>query len=396
MSDNPATTSVHGHVADGWHAVADTLSASLARGDDVGASVAVYHRGQRVVDIAGGAFDESGAVYGPDSLQLVFSTTKGIASIAVAMCAQRGLIDYDEKVATYWPEFAAGGKDDATVAQLLSHQCGLITIDGLTLAEALDRDLVTERLAAGEPEWPIGSGHGYHALTFGWLAGELVRRVDGRTMGQFVADEISGPLGVDLWIGLPESEEPRVSPLIGGIGDSDEELDPEIKALMDQVIGPGTRGGRALSLSGAFAVDGAFNRRDVHAAEIPAANGISNAGALAKVYAATLGPVDGVQLLDDATRDRVRAQVTPADEPDLCLLMPTTFGMGFMTHGMFTPYAGPGSYGHPGAGGSVAFAQPERDLAFAYVMNKMAANLAGDLRAQQLIEAAVGVIDAQR
>ena len=168
-------------------------------------------------------------------------------------------------------------------------------------------------------------------MTYGWLAGELVRRVDGRSLGQFVADEIVAPLGVELWIGLPEAEEHRVSPIIGGLVSDD--LDPAIKAMVELMMGPATRGGRALSLSGAFAVEGACNRRDVHAAEIPAANCITNAASLAKVYAATLGPVDGVQLLDAATRDRAATQVTPAGENDLCLLMPTTFGMGFMTHG---------------------------------------------------------------
>lgn len=389
----PAGHGLTGAVAPGWEPVAAALAANLERGEDVGASVAVYHRGQRVVDVAGGRFDDSGAPYDDQSLQLVFSTTKGITAIAVAMCVQRGLLSYDEPVATYWPEFAAEGKAEATVAQLLSHQCGLISVDGLSLAEALDWDTMTSRLAAASPEWPIGSGHGYHALTYGWLAGELVRRVDGRSLGRFVADEITGPLGVELWIGLPEHLEPRVSPLIGGLGAPDPDMDPEIAAMIAQVMGPGTRGGRALSLSGAFSVDGAFNRRDVHAAELPAANAITNAAALAKVYAATLGPVDGVRLLDDDTVEVARTCVTPTDEPDLCLVMPTTFGMGFMTHGLFTPYAGQGSYGHPGAGGSVAFAQPERELAFAYVMNKMAANLAGDLRAQQLIAAAVDVID---
>jgi CubicO group peptidase (beta-lactamase class C family) len=390
-----ATRNVDGHVADGWQPVADLLTASIDGGDDVGASVAIYHHGRCVVDVAGGAFAPgSDRAYDRDTLQLVFSTTKGIASIAVAMCVQRGLLRYDEKVSTYWPEFASEGKGDATVTQLLSHQCGLITIDGITLEEALDWDTITARLANAAPEWPIGSGHGYHALTFGWLAGELVRRVDGRSLGRFVADEIAAPLGVDLWIGLPESEEHRVSPLIGGLGVTNEAMDPAVKAMIDQVIGPGTRGGRALSLSGAFSGDGVFNRRDVHAAEIPAANAITNASALARVYAATLTPIDGVQLLDAGTRDRARTQVTPPDEPDLCLVMPTTFGMGFMTYGLFTPYAGPGSYGHPGAGGSVAFAQPERGLAFAYAMNAMAPNLASDVRAQQLIGAATAIIDA--
>lgn len=388
---------VTGHVASGWEGVADALRASIERGDDVGASVAVYHRGECVVDVAGGTAGRGDDVvdYTADTLQLVFSTTKGITAIAVAICVQRGLFSYDDTVSSVWPEFAAEDKGDATIAQLLSHQCGLITVDGLSLDEALDWKTITSRLAAEKPDWPIGSGHGYHALTYGWLAGELVRRADGRPIGTFVADEIAGPLGVDLWIGLPEEQEPRVAPLIGGLGGGGETaLDPAIKALMDQVMGPGTRGGRALSLSGTFGADGMFNRRDVHAAEIPAANCITNAGALAKVYAATLGPIDGVQLVDEATREIARTQLTPANEGDLCLVMPTTFGMGFMTSGLFSPFAGPGSYGHPGAGGSVAFAQPERDLALAYAMNRMAPNLASDTRAQALIDAAVAVIDA--
>lgn len=396
---------VTGHVAAGWEGVADALGASIERGDDVGASVAVYHRGDCVVDVAGGKAgkgDEADG-YTPDTLQLVFSTTKGITAIAVAMCVQRGLFSYDEPVVSVWPEFAAEGKGDATIAQLLSHQCGLITVDGLTLDEALDWTTITSRLAAEKPDWPIGSGHGYHALTFGWLAGELVRRADGRGIGAFVADEIAGPLGVDLWIGLPEEQEPRVAPLIGGLGgdaagsdggSGGNEIDPAVKAFMEQMFGPDSRGGRALSLSGAFGANGTFNRRDVHAAEIPAANCISNARSLAKVYAATLGPIHDVQLIDGATRDRARTQLTPAGEGDLCLVMPTTFGMGFMTSGPFSPFAGPGSYGHPGAGGSVAFAQPERELAFAYAMNRMAPNLASDTRAQQLIDAATAVIDA--
>lgn len=382
---------VQGRTAAGWEQVAEVLVANVERGEDTGASVAVYHRGACVVDIAAGQLTPGGGSYDRSTLQLVFSTTKGITAIAVAMCVDRGLLDYDAPVSTYWPEFTAEGKGDITVTQLLSHQAGLISVDGLSLEQALDWDTISSRLAATAPEWVPGRGHGYHALTYGWLAGELVRRVDGRSLGTFVADEIAKPLDVDLWIGLPESEELRVSPLIPAEQPTD--LDPAIQAAIAAVLGPGTRAGRALSLSGAFPID-SFNRRDVHAAEIPAANAITNAAALAKVYAATLAPIDGVQLIEDATRDRARTQVTPAGEGDLCLMMPTTFGLGFMVHGLFTPYAGPGSYGHPGAGGSVAFAQPERDLAFAYAMNRMATNLAGDTRAQRLIEAATAAADA--
>ena len=388
-------TTITGHVAAGWEGVRDAFARNFAETEEVGAGVAIYHRGTLVVDLTGGSFDESDSKpYDGSTLQLVFSTTKGITAIALAMCVERGLISYDDLVVKHWPEFAEHGKDKATVAQLISHQCGLIAPDGdMTMAEVLDWDTITARMAATKPDWEIGTGHGYHALTYGFLAGELIRRVDPghRTPGKFVADEIVKPLGVELWIGLPEDHEHRASPIIGRL--ADENPDPAVAAMLEMFMGPKTRGGRALFLNGIFG-DGAFNRRDVHAAELPAANGITNAGALAKIYAATLGPVDGVRLLNDEVRDIARTCVTPSGEGDLCLIMATTFGMGFMTHGAFSMFAGPGSYGHPGAGGSVAFAQPERDLAFAYVMNRSAQNLANDLRAQRLIDAAAAIIHA--
>ncbi len=388
------TSDIAGFVEPGWEPVKSAFEKNFELGEEVGASAAVYHRGHKVVDIWGGTFDQSSErPYDDSTLQLMFSTTKGITAIAVAMCVQRGLLDYDEKVATYWPEFAAYGKGEATVAQLLSHQCGLICPDGpVTLADALDWKTITAMLAATKPDWPIGSGHGYHALTYGWLAGELIRRTDGRSPGEFLADEIAAPLALDLWIGLPEPLESRVSPIVGRL--TDDQLDPAVRAMIEMFIGPETRAGRALFLGGIFKVDDIFNSREVHAAEIPAANGIGTAAALARLYAATMAPVDGVQLISDEIRERARITVTPRGEPDLCLVMPTTFGMGFMTHGSFTPYAGPGSYGHSGAGGSNAFAQPERQLAVGYVMNKMAANLAADARAQRITDAAAKVVDS--
>ena len=392
-------TNVGGSVAAGWEAVRQAFEANLASGEETGCAVSVYHRGQKVVDLWGGHFDQAGSQpYTEDTLQLVFSTTKGITAIAVAMCVERGLLSYSEKVSTYWPEFAAHGKADATVAQLLSHQCGLYTVDGdISLADALDWSTITSRLADTAPRWPIGAQHGYHALTYGWLAGELVRRVDPqhRSFGTFVRDEIVSRVGGELWIGLPEDQEHRVSPMIGGLNPAGgDDVDPAVKAMLEQFMGPNSPGGQALSLNGAFSVEGAFNRRDVHAAEIPAANGITNARTLARIYAATIGEVDGVRLLASETVDTARATVTPTNEPDTCLIMPTTFGMGFMTHGMFSPYSGPGAFGHPGAGGSVAFAHPERGLAFAYVMNRMAENLANDRRAQALTDAAAACADA--
>ena len=395
-------SNIGGYVAAGWEPVREAFAANFESTEEVGAAAAVYHRGVVVADLWGGSFDAAGAApYTEDTLQLVFSTTKGVTAIALAMCVERGLVGYDDPVSKHWPEFAAHGKADATVAQLISHQCGLYTVDGpISLDEALHWPTVTDRLADTAPRWPIGTQHGYHALTYGWLAGELVRRVDPaqRSLGTFVREEIVEPLGVELWIGLPESLESRVAPMLS----SPPPADPAMAAIAAQFIGPGTPAGDALSLNGAFGelgkpLDGgdmAFNTRAVHAAEIPAANCITNARSLAKVYAATMSSVDGVQLLSDEVRNAARATVTPDGEPDSCLIMNTTFGMGFMTHGPFSLFSGPGSYGHPGAGGSVAFAQPERDLACAYVMNQMAGNLAGDLRAQAVIDAAAACADA--
>ncbi len=392
---------VNGYVAPGWEAVKDAFQANLDSGADLGAGVSAFHRGECVVDLTGGWFDtDKKTEYTSDALQLVFSTTKRVTAIAIAMLVQRGLLDYGAPVAQYWPEFAQHGKQDATVAQLLSHQCGLFTVDGkISLQEALDWNTITSRLAATAPAWPIGTKHGYHALTYGWLAGELIRRVDGRGPGRFVAEEIAGPLGVEIFIGLPEQYEPRVSRLTNEPVDPNAPaVDPAIAKMIADMMGPDSPGGRALSLNGAFgeitSTEGVFNTRAVHAAEIPAANGISNARSLATMYAATLWPVNGVQLMNDSIRECVSTTVTPVGEADTCLIMPTTFGMGFMTHGQFSPYAGSGSYGHPGAGGSVAFAQESRQMSFAYVMNQMAANLAADMRAQRLMDAAAKCADA--
>jgi len=390
------TTPITGSVAAGWEPVRDVFVENFASQGEVGAAVSIFHRGECVVDLIGGFADKSDAVpYSKDTLQLVFSTTKGVAAIALAMLVDRGLVDYDDLVVDHWPEFGQHGKDQATIAQLVSHQCGLYAVDGpLTIEEALDWNTITSRLAATAPRWPIGTTHGYHALTYGWLIGEVIRRVDGRSPGRFVQEEIAGPLGVEMYIGLPAEHEPRVSDVTTQRSTKKEsKVDPKVAAMIEKFMGPGTPAHDALSLGGVFG-DGAFNQPRVRAAEIPAANGISNARSLATIYAATMQEINGTHLLSSAVRDRATRTVTPENEPDKCLILGTTFGMGFMTSGPFVPMAGPGSFGHPGAGGSVAFAQPSRDMAFAYVMNAMSANLAGDLRSQALIKAASTVVDS--
>jgi CubicO group peptidase (beta-lactamase class C family) len=253
-------------------------------------------------------------------------------------------------------------------------------------------------LADTKPRWEPGTAHGYHALTYGWLVGELVRRVDGRDIGRFVNEEIAGPLGVDLHIGLPDRLHHRVAPLMqekskvsGGVESAEAKAARE---LIERMLGPDTPGGQALSLSGMWTGEGLFNRPDVLRAQIPAAGAATNARSLATMYAALQTSINGVHLLSDAALAAATENQTPANEGDKCLIMPTVFSMGYMMHSIFTQYAGPGSFGHPGFGGSVAFLHPGRELSFGYAMNALAANLAGDGRAQALIDAAVRCADA--
>ena len=379
-------------VASGWEPVRAAFLEGFDKNEEHGAGVAVYHRGQCVVDLMGGWRDKDHTVpYGTDALQVVFSTTKGITSIAVAMCVERGLLEYSEKVATYWPEFADKGKSEVTVAQLLSHRAGLYTVDGdITLEEALDWDTVTGRLAVTAPRFPVDSTHGYHAITFGWLAGELVRRVSGKSIGQFVRDEIAAPLDAEFHIGLPEELEPRVARLMAH---PIPKFTPEVAKLMMERSAPGTKGAEALGLNGAFG-NGVFNKPEVHRAMIPGANGIGNARSLARIYAATVGEVDGVRILGEDTRARATVSNTPKGEMDQVLISETDFAMGFMVHCPRTPFSGPTSFGHDGAGGSSSFADPSRELGFSYVMNTMMTVADSDPRRERLIAAAAKCADA--
>lgn len=375
------------NVAGGWEPVRDLFLQNLENGLDRGAGISVWHRGKCVVDLMGGYRDKNGeTAYGPDTLQLVFSTSKGVTALCVAMCVERGLLDYSEKVSRYWPEFAAHGKQDITVAQLMSHRAGLYTVEPpTTLDDACDWETITGRLADTKPYFAPDSTHGYHALTYGWLAGELVRRVSGMSMADFVQENVSKPLGIELWMGLPEEHEHRVAHLMAHPIPS---FPPEQAAFMMKFGGPGSEGDKALSLQGAFG-PGAFNKRQTHAATIPGANCITTARALGKVYAATIGEVDGVRLVTDETLAKAITSNTPEGEADVVLGHPTVFGMGYMLHSSRNPYAGPGSFGHDGAGGSVACANQGRQLAVSYVMNTMLTTFEEDPRRAGYLRAAV-------
>ena len=387
-------TESNGTTASGFEGVRDAFDANFAKGLEIGASFSAYHRGEKVVDLWGGTADvATNRPWDERTLALVFSTTKGATAICANRLAQEGRLDVDAPVAKYWPEFAAGGKSDIPVKFLLSHQAGLAWVDGeMTLDEALSWDPVVDALAQQVPHYEPGSQHGYHATTYGWLVGELVRRVSGKSVGTYFHDEVAAPLGLDFWIGLPESEEARVAPLVGGLADPAINADPEVRKLIADIMGPDTVLGKALfAPGGAFADPEVWNSRALHAAEVPAANGIGDARSLARMYAACIGTVDGVRLLTDGQLRLATTQLTTG--PNTVLLdMDIQFGLGFMLRSSLIELGGTRSFGHFGAGGSVGWADPDADLSFGYVMNRMDMGLAGDGRSYDLIHACYAAI----
>ena len=208
-------TDIRGHVADGFDEIVEVFEQNFELHDEVGAGFSVYLEGEEVVNLTGGVADDDGRPYDEDTLQLIFSSTKGATAVCANLLVERGELDIDAPVVQYWPEFGAHDKGDIPVSWLLCHKSGLITTDRrMSFEEALDWDAVVEALADSHPRWEPGTQHGYHAVTYGWLVGEIVRRVSGKSLGQFFADEVAEPLGLDFWIGLPEDRFDRVSPLI--------------------------------------------------------------------------------------------------------------------------------------------------------------------------------------
>lgn len=395
---------IRGSVEAGYEPVREAFERNFVENGDIGAGFCLYVDGAKVVDLTGGVRDTDGTAYDDTTLQLVFSSTKGVTATCAHLLAQRGELDLDAPVADYWPEFSAAGKADIPVRWLLSHQAGLVDVDrAMTVEEALDWTTICDALADSPPLWEPGTGYGYHAVTYGWLVGEVVRRVAGVDFGEFVRREISEPLGLDLWVGLPDDEQHRVSPLINSgmpglpaaepAGDADSQTDaPSLVGMLDMLLGEGNLLGRALTApGGAFADDQVWNEARVRSAQIPAANGVTNAASLARMYAALVSEVDGVRLLDADTLERAIAPQVSG--PSTVPLLDIPFALGFMTHSPLSPLLDGRSFGHYGAGGSLGFADPDRRVAGAYVMNAAQLAIAGDARTLGLLAAVDQVVN---
>jgi len=377
---------VNGTVEAGFEPVRDAFVRNFEQLGDRGAAVTVYRDGRRVVDLWAGTKDvDGGEPWQRGTAQIVRSATKGVAAAVPLMLAERGQLDLDAPVGEYWPEFKAHGKERVLVRHVLNHRAGLPVLDHpITPEQALDPLAGPAAVAAQTPVWEPGTDHGYHALTYGWLLDELVRRVTGRGTGEWIAERIAGPLGADLWLGLPETEAHRA----GRVGRVDA---PEAAAALrmrprrsvtEAYKDPGSLTNRAF---GAITPFPDQNDPAYRASALPATNGIATADGLARFYAATIGEVDGVRLLSPATVERARAEESAG--PDRVLVVNTRFGLGYMLHGSAAPFLGPGSFGHPGRGGSLGFADPESGIAFGYVTNGLRKTVTADPRAQALVRA---------
>jgi CubicO group peptidase (beta-lactamase class C family) len=374
---------ISGRVAPGFERVREAFAENFARRSEVGAALCVLRDGAPVVDLWGGVADAaSGRAWEEDSLAVVFSTTKGVTATCVHHLVERGLLDLEATVASYWPEFAAQGKAGITLCDVLSHRAGVPVVEAeLTLEQVCAWDPVCEAIAAQAPIWEPGTRHGYHVRTYGWILGEVVRRATGATLGSYLAKEIAGPLGLDLHLGLPLEHESRVAAMLAPL----EPSDPKEIALRERVMGPDTLMGRALTgPSNLFRYGPMWNRRMLHATEMPSSNGIASARGIARLYAALVGEVDGRRLLAPASVDRARA--LEVEGPDAVIRVPTRFGLGYMLPPSLAPSCPEGCFGHPGAGGSLGFADPEARVGFGYVMNQMQLGLTGDARAASLVE----------
>jgi CubicO group peptidase (beta-lactamase class C family) len=385
MGMSATRTETDGWVEPGFEGVRDAFVANFTEHGEVGAAVCVYVDGRPVVDLWGGVTDRgSERRWAEDTVVPVFSSTKGVTAVAANLAIERGLLDPDAPVASTWPEFAAAGKEAITVRQVLSHQAGLPLVEGtFTLDEALAWDPVVEALAAQAPIWPPGSQHGYHMRTYGWLVGELLRRVGGRSPGRFVRDEIAEPLGLDIWIGLPEEIEPRVARVVPPRNSLREALAPFGETLLLARV--------FANPSDLFDYDDMWNTRALHACELPSSNGIGDARSFARLYASLVGTgVDGRRTLRPETVDAAVAEQVRG--PDAVIGAETAFGLGFMLGASFGAANPPSCFGHAGAGGSLAFADPATGLAFGYVMNDLRFDT-GDPRSEGLVRAVRAAVD---
>jgi CubicO group peptidase (beta-lactamase class C family) len=377
----PTRVEIHGYVSSGFEGVREAFAENFVKRREVGAACCVYHKGEKVVDLWGGIRNKvTGEPWEEDTMALVYSATKGLAAMTLAVAHSRGWLDYDELVCKYWPEFAQNGKEKITVRQLLAHQAGLFAFDKpVSKSTVGNLDRLAEILARQKPVWEPGTRQGYHAITLGYYEGALIRRIDPqhRTLGKFFQDEIATPLGLDFYIRLPESvPDARLAPLI----------DPSFTEMLTgfpirmwiDLLSPQSKIRNALAGS-----EFPHDEKHIYARnlEIPSGGGVGTARAIARAYSVFAGGGKELGLRAETLRELSALAVPPARGfYDEVMKGEVQFSLGFMKSNPNFPFGSASSYGHPGAGGSLGFADPEAQIGYGYVPNRKGVSFTGDPR----------------
>ena len=368
---------IHGECDPQFSKVKETFEKLHQEDREIGSCFAVYKDGKPLVDLWGGFQDKDKTKpWQKDNLVTVYSTTKGVAAFCIALAMEKGLLKYEEKVSTYWPEFANNGKEDITVGMLMSHQAGICSPETRNVDDYYNQNLMAEKLAGMTPIWEPGTASGYHSMTFGWLTSELILRVTGKSLGTYFREEVGDQHEIDFFIGLPESEDHRVAELVPfdivRNENSDQQKIELTEAQKSQRNSAGT-----LDIQ---------NTKAWRQAEIPSANGQGNAGGLAKFYSLIVPEDNSLKVLKDDTVNQMTTM--QIEGRDLVLAVQVRWGVGFILNKHKVIY-GPieGAFGHSGYGGSCAFGDPENKIGVSYVMNRMLDNFNADGRSIELINA---------
>ena len=356
---------VRGDVDEGYGPVADAFRRNFVERGEIGAACAVYRDGS------------TRAPWREDTVVVMYSTTKGVSSLALALAHSRGLLDFDQRVAAYWPEFGVRGKHDITVRQLLSHQAGLPVIDiPLTVDDLHDLDVVAAAIALQRPLWTPGTRHGYHAISLGWYEGELLRRVDParRSLGRFFTEEIAAPLGIEFHIGLPPEFDPNRRATIHGRGRFEllRHLGDLPWGMARAMLTPGSLTLRVFANPPELLVDTNCNRIDLLTAELPAAAGIGQPRAVADAYGAAITGKLG--LTEHTLAALTQPAQLPIDDPiDLVLRVPAVYSLGYCKPAPVWPFGSSANaaFGTPGNGGSFGFADPDTGIGYCYAPNRL-------------------------
>jgi CubicO group peptidase (beta-lactamase class C family) len=393
---NAPNSEIHGHVSKGFEAVRDAFVENFSRRRELGAACCVYRDGEKVVDLWGGIRNKAtGEAWQEDTMVIVHSATKGLAAMTLALAHSRGWLDYDERVCAYWPEFAQSGKETITIRQLLAHQAGLFAFD-----EPVDRELVADLdrlarvLARQAPAWKPGARQAYHAISLGFYEGELLRRIDPlrRSLGQFFQDEIAAPVGLDLYIRVPEEIPNSRFAILDSPGVLERLLGFPIRLSLATLY-PRSNIYRALIANPGAAICSDEQRVYSRDLEVPSGGGVGTARAIARAYSAFATGRQELGLRSE-TLQLLMAPATPAERGfyDECMKAEIRFSLGFCKPGPTSPFGHTGSFGHPGAGGSFGFADPQARIGYAYVTNRMGTTLPFDPR-DVTLRAAIAATD---